>query len=112
MAPMAEAVQAALVGPELQASTKHRYVDGDIATEGALIGDIPEPPKLVEQSKTVRHNTVSNQVPAWLHTHLRNMIALGLTGMVGWLALSGSEDAMTALIAAFSLLMGALWGER
>jgi len=84
----------------------------ETATEGALVADIPEKPKLVEQSTTVRHSTVPNQVPTWLHMHLRNLIALGLTGIVCWLALTGSQDAMTALIAAFSLLMGALWGER
>ena len=44
--------------------------------------------------------------------NLRNLIALVLTGIVCWLALTGSHKAMTALIAAFSVLMGALWGER
>jgi hypothetical protein len=47
-----------------------------------------------------------------LQTHLRSLIALVLTGIVCWLALTGSKDAITALIAAFSVLMGALWGER
>ena len=43
---------------------------------------------------------------------MRNLIALVLTGLVCWLALTGHDNAITALIAAFSVLMGALWGER
>ena len=50
--------------------------------------------------------------PTWLYTNLRNLIAVALTLIVCWLALTGRQGAMTALIAAFSALMGALWGER
>ena len=52
------------------------------------------------------------QGPAWLHTNLRNLIALVLTGLVCYLAFQKNENAMAALIAAFSVLMGAIWGER
>ena len=48
----------------------------------------------------------------WLSSNLRNFIACTLAGVVSWLALHGDRDAATALIAAFSVLIGALWGER
>ena len=84
----------------------------DTATTVALVTDLPEKPAMVEQRTTVDQSTIRSQVPTWLHTNLRNLIAVILTGIVCWLALTGSHEAMTALIAAFSVLMGALWGER
>jgi hypothetical protein len=72
---------------------------------------VPQP-DLVEQSATLRRSTVVSQAPTWLHTHLRNLIALGLMGLIGWLVYTGNKEAMTAVIAAFSVLMGAIWGER
>ena len=84
----------------------------DTATTIALVPDLPEKPELVEQRTTVGQSTVISQAPPWLHTNLRNLIAVALTVIVCWLALTGSHEAMTALIAAFSVLMGALWGER
>jgi hypothetical protein len=84
----------------------------DTATKVALVADLSEKPELVEQRTTVGQSTVRSQAPTWLHTNLRNLIAVVLTVIVCWLALTGSHEAMTALIAAFSVLMGALWGER
>jgi hypothetical protein len=84
----------------------------DTATEVALVSDTSPKPELVAQRTTVRQSTIASLVPTWLHNNLRNLIALVLTGIVCWLALTGREEAMTALIAAFSVLMGALWGER
>ena len=81
-------------------------------TEGGLVPAISPQSKPRDQSTTVPHSTAPPQGPTWLHTQLRNLIALVLTGLVCWLALTGIQEAMTALIAAFSLLMGALWGER
>ena len=48
----------------------------------------------------------------WLSANLRNFIACALAGVVCWLALHGDRDATVALTAAFSVLVGALWGER
>ena len=84
----------------------------ETATKVALVQDLSPQPERVEQSTTVRQSTVLSQLPTWLHTNLRNLIALVLTVIVCWLALTGTHEAMTALIAAFSVLMGALWGER
>ena len=84
----------------------------DTATKVALVSDLSEKPELLEQRTTVGQSTVRSQAPTWLHTNLRNLIAVVLTLIVCWLALTRSHDAMTALIAAFSVLMGALWGER
>jgi hypothetical protein len=44
--------------------------------------------------------------------NLRNMIALSLTGVVVYLALSGNHDAMVAVVTSYTVLMGAIWGER
>jgi hypothetical protein len=48
----------------------------------------------------------------WLSSNLRNIIALSLTGVVVYLAVMGNHDANIALVASFSVLMGAIWGER
>ena len=84
----------------------------DTATKVALVANLSENPDLVEQRTTLRQSTLPSQPPTWLHTNLRNLIAVVLTLIVCWLALTGRQEAMTALIAAFSVLMGALWGER
>ena len=49
---------------------------------------------------------------SWLSNNLRNIIAVALTGMVCYLAVIGDQGASSALIAAFSVLAGAIWGER
>ena len=49
---------------------------------------------------------------SWLHTNLRNLVAMALTLLVCWLALSGNEQAQAALIAAFTVLVGVIFGER
>ena len=83
------------------------------AIEMALVTDRSPKPEMAEQSTTVRQSAGIAQLPTWLHTNLRNLIALALTGMVCWLAVyKGEPQAMAALIAAFSVLMGAIWGER
>lgn len=50
--------------------------------------------------------------PGWLHTQLRPLVVLALTGAVVYLAASGVAEAKTALISGFTLILGALWGER
>ena len=77
------------------------------ATEIALVPDKTPKPEIGDPS------TGLAPLSTWLHTNLRNLIALALTGMVCWLAVyKGEPQAMAALIAAFSVLMGAIWGER
>ncbi len=61
---------------------------------------------------TVDSRSMGSPGPPWLHTNLRSVIALALTGLVCYLALTGNSNAMAALTAAFSVLMGAIWGER
>ena len=43
---------------------------------------------------------------------VRPIISLLLTVALLYLAYRGHDDAITALITAFSVLIGALWGER
>lgn len=50
--------------------------------------------------------------PGWLTTHLRALVILPLTGAVIYLAVAGVAEAKTAVIGGFTLLIGALWGER
>lgn len=50
--------------------------------------------------------------PPGLTAYVRPLIAFALTGLVSYLALMGNQEAITAIIAAFSVLLGALWGER
>ena len=49
---------------------------------------------------------------SWLSTNLRNLIAIAMTVMVCYLAWAGEQTAQAALVAAFSVLAGAIWGER
>ena len=84
----------------------------DTTTKAALLGNKATSSETVDQRMPVHRSTVLRQGAAWLHTNLRNLIALALTGLVCWLAYKENEHAITALIAAFSVLMGALWGER
>jgi hypothetical protein len=86
--------------------------DTEPLTEVALLAHKTAQPETVDQRMTVRQSTVLGQAPTWLHTNLRSLIAIALTGLICWLGLTGNKDAMTALIAAFSVLMGAIWGER
>lgn len=81
-------------------------------TNGATHSTPVPAPDVVTQSTTVSQSTVATKGAGWLHTQLRNLIALALTGLITWLALTGNESAMSAVIAAFSVLMGAIWGER
>jgi hypothetical protein len=85
----------------------------DTPLEMTVVANGIPKPELVEQNTTVHQSTALAQLPTWLHSNLRNLVALFLTGIVCWLAaFKGDPQAMTALIAAFSVLMGALWGER
>ncbi|SRR6266446_4709609 len=84
----------------------------DTTTKVALLLNKTTPSETVDQSITVRRSTGLDQGTAWLQTNLRGLIALALTVLVCWLAFNKDEHAVTALIAAFSVLMGALWGER
>ena len=84
----------------------------DTTTEVALRTDSPTPLTTMDQRITVDRSTVVGQGSSWLHTNLRNVIALVLTGLICYLACKENENAMAALIAAFSVLMGAIWGER
>ena len=49
---------------------------------------------------------------ATLQRSLRPAIMLGLTGTVCYLAVLGLPEARAAVLSAFTLLVGALWGER
>lgn len=50
--------------------------------------------------------------PGWLHTNLRNILMIGIVGMVCWMAWQGNDQAQSALIAAFAVLVGMIFGER
>ena len=43
---------------------------------------------------------------------VRPVVIFALTGAVLYLAFRGSVEAQAGVISAFSVLMGALWGER
>jgi hypothetical protein len=49
---------------------------------------------------------------SWLSSNLRNVIAIALTLVVIYLAIDGDTTAQASIIAAFSVLVGAIWGER
>jgi hypothetical protein len=49
---------------------------------------------------------------SWFSSNLRNIIALALTLVVIYLAIMGDTTAQASIIAAFSVLVGAIWGER
>ena len=67
-------------------------------------------------ASVVAETTVTQTGPvvssSWLHTNLRNLVAIALTALVCWLALIGNEQAQAALIAAFTVLVGVIFGER
>lgn len=84
----------------------------DSITDVALQDGKATSPETVAQRISVDRSTVVSQGATWLHTNLRTLIALALTGLMCWLAYTGHKEAITALIAAFSVLMGAIWGER
>jgi uncharacterized membrane protein YfcA len=48
----------------------------------------------------------------WVHNNLRNGIAIALTVLVCYLSYTGNQNAQAAAVAAFSVLAGAIWGER
>lgn len=52
------------------------------------------------------------QLMGWLSANLRNAIAIALTVTVCYLAWVGVDQARTALVNGFMLLVGAIWGER
>ena len=52
------------------------------------------------------------QLMGWLSANLRNGIAIALTVTVCYLAWIGVDQARTALVNGFMLLIGAIWGER
>lgn len=57
-------------------------------------------------------HTASGQAPGWLHTQLRPFLMMLLTVAVVYLAATGVAEAKTALISGFTVILGALWGER
>jgi hypothetical protein len=73
---------------------------------------VARPPDSPPPLTTLDRSTVVGQGASWLHTNLRNIIALVLTGLICYLAFKENQGAMAALTAAFSVLMGAIWGER
>ena len=70
---------------------------------------VPDTPTATTTTQTTSMNAIS---VGWLSGNLRNFIALSLTTVVIYLAVTGNHDASIALVASFSVLMGAIWGER
>jgi hypothetical protein len=70
-------------------------------------------PPVTNTETTVTHETttVVGRLP-WLSANLRNLLIVLLVSMVCWMAYKGNEQAEAALIAAFSVLVGMLFGER
>lgn len=85
-------------------------LDGHAVAEIPLSADM-EPAEGVTASQTVTVSTGPTS-PGWLSTNLRNFIALALCVTVCYLAYIGIEQARTALVNGFMLLIGAIWGER
>lgn len=74
---------------------------------------VPDVPGASTTSVTTTENVSQRTTRAsWLASHLRNIIAIALTSVVCYLALMGEQTAQAAVIAAFSVLAGAIWGER
>jgi hypothetical protein len=74
--------------------------------------DTTEPVSTVSTVMTAVESTTPPMEQSWLSRHLRNIIALALTGVVIYLAVQGDQAAQAAIVAAFSVLVGAIWGER
>lgn len=70
--------------------------------------DIPQVVTSTETTTVVR----GGEPAGLLSANLRNIIALAVTLVMCWLAWEGTEQARTALVNAFMLLVGAIWGER
>lgn len=49
---------------------------------------------------------------SWLSEHLRSIVALALCTMVCYLAWQDNQQAQAALISAFGLLVGLIFGEQ
>ena len=76
--------------------------------------DIPTNPETRPMNGLPSSEPDMTPIPSrsWLSTNLRNIIALSLTVMICYLAYIGEQTAQAALVAAFSVLVGAIWGER
>jgi len=73
---------------------------------------LPVVPPADSVEQTTITQRVSTEKPSWLSGQLRNLIALGLLGVICFLALSGIRDAQMAIIQAFTMFAAFLWGER
>jgi len=78
------------------------------------LSDTPGVPPIPETvTETVTSSVSRDGQTPWFSRHLRNMIAMILTIAVCYLALvQGDTTAAAALVASFSILVGAIWGER
>ena len=83
-------------------------MDHDVSSES--LPNVEPPVDTVQQVTTTQ--SLSTERPGWLHTNLRNLIAIALTGVVCYLAVLGSEAAQSSLVAAFGVLVGMIFGER
>jgi hypothetical protein len=84
-----------------------------VAVDGILPESLPTAVPLATTQTTVTKETSTSAArPSWLHTNLRNVLALGIGSMVGWLAYTGNDQAQAGLIAAFTVLVGMIFGER
>lgn len=72
----------------------------------------PLPPDGVTHVTETRDTTTPTVPSGWLHTNLRNILAILITLPVVYLSLLGNTQAQAGLIAAFSVLVGMIWGER
>ena len=78
-----------------------------------MVADTPESlPEQSTQTSTQPVSTTQHTGNPWLSGHLRNIMALSITGVVCYLALQGNDQAQAAIIATFAVLAGAIWGER
>ncbi len=80
----------------------------------SLPTDMPPLPAGADHERTTVMRETVTPAPAlsWFSANLRNMIAVALTLMVCVLCIRGEHDAIVALMGAFSVLMGSIWGER
>jgi hypothetical protein len=73
-------------------------------------------PVVAHDATTVASQTTTvstgGRTQGWMSANLRNFVVICMTGTLCYLVYKGNEQAQTAIIQGFMLLMGALWGER
>lgn len=69
----------------------------------------PEPGTTSSRTQTV---STGPTVPGWLSGNLRNLILLGVTAVVSYLALIGVPEARSGIVVTFTGLVSFLFGER